>query len=126
MLISEISVYEFLKEKVNLSDSEAKKYAKELAYAEERLHTEISETISQEMKNGDFATRKDIKDLELSIKDLELSTKNDIKNLEASTKNDIKNLKVRMEKGFKETIVWVIGFLTAIIGLAVALIKFFP
>ncbi|MEP6513179.1 MAG: hypothetical protein ABJA79_04890 [Parafilimonas sp.] len=68
MLISEISVYEFLKEKVNLSDSEAKKYAKELVYAEERLHTEISETISQEMKNGDFATGKILKIFNCQLK----------------------------------------------------------
>ncbi|MGI8952389.1 MAG: hypothetical protein ACR2FN_12500 [Chitinophagaceae bacterium] len=96
MLISEISVYEFLKEKIKLTDADAKKYARELAFAEDNLHSEIKDTIAKEIKNGVFATKKDIKDLE-----------------------------VKIEKGFREVIVWVITFITAIIGIAVAIIKLF-
>ena len=97
MFISEISVYEFLKEKINLSDSDAKKYAKELALAEDKLHRNLKDDIAQEIKSGDFATKKDVKDLEIKIK-----------------------------KGFRETIIWVISFMIAIAGVAVAIIKIFP
>lgn len=97
MLISEITIYEFLRDKVKLSENDAKKYAKEMAQAEEKLHREIEDGIAYQIKNGDFATKKDIKDLE-----------------------------IRIEKGFREVIVWVIASLTAIIGLALAIIKLFP
>ena len=50
MLISELTVYDFLKEKLNLSDSDAKRYAKELAQAEEKLHKEIENGIDAEIK----------------------------------------------------------------------------
>lgn len=96
MLISELTVYDFLKDKIKLSDSDAKRYAKEMSLAEERLRNEVKFNINDEIKKGDYATKKDIKDLE-----------------------------IRIEKGFKEVIVWVIAFLTGIIGIAVAIIKLF-
>ncbi len=96
MLISEITVYDFLKDKIKLSDSDAKRYAKELAYAEEQLRKDLKITIDEEMKRGDFATKKDIKDLEIKI-----------------------------EKGFKEVIIWVVGAMVAIGGLSIAIIKLF-
>lgn len=43
MLISELTVYDFLKDKIKLSDSDAKRYAMEMPYAEERLHIEVKE-----------------------------------------------------------------------------------
>lgn len=95
-MISEITVYDFLKDKIKLSDSDAKRYAKEMSLAEEKLHDKIKFDINNEISKGDFATKKDIKDLE-----------------------------IRIEKGFKEVIVWVITFMTAIIGIAVAIIKIF-
>lgn len=96
MLISELTVYDFLKDKIKLSDSDAKRYAKELSYAEEQLRRDTKFTIDEELKRGDYATKKDIKDLE-----------------------------IRIEKGFKEVIIWVIGFMVGIVGLAVAIIKLF-
>lgn len=96
MLISELTVYDFLKDKIKLSDSDAKRYAKEMALAEEKLRYEVKSDINDEIKKGDYATKRDIKDLE-----------------------------IRIEKGFKEVIIWVIGFMIAIVGLAVAIIKLF-
>lgn len=96
MLISELTVYDFLKDKIKLSDSDAKRYAKEMSLAEESLRKEIRFDISNEIKSGDYATKKDIKDLE-----------------------------IRIEKGFKEVIIWVISFMIAIAGIAVAIIKLF-
>ncbi len=96
MLISELTVYDFLKDKIKLSDSEAKRYAKEMALAEEKLRSEIKSEVNEEIKRGDYATKKDIKELE-----------------------------IRIEKGFKEVIIWVIGFMIAIVGIAVAVIKLF-
>jgi len=96
MLISELTVYDVLKDKIKLSDSDAKRYAKEMSLAEERLQNEVKSEINREIKNGDYATKSDIKDLE-----------------------------IRIEKGFKEVIIWVIAFLTGIIGIAVAIIKLF-
>ena len=96
MLISEITVYDFLKEKIKLSDSDAKRYAKELGYAEDQWRKETKLIIEEEIKHGDYATKKDIKDLEIKI-----------------------------EKGFKEVIIWVIGAMVAIAGLGIAIIKLF-
>lgn len=96
MLISELTIYDFLKDKIKLSDSDAKRYAKEMAMAEEKLNTEIKSNINSEINRGDYATKKDIKDLE-----------------------------IRIEKGFKEVIIWVIGFMIAIAGISVAIIKLF-
>jgi hypothetical protein len=96
MLISELTVYDFLKDKIKLSDSDAKRYAKEMALSEEKLRNEIKSDINDEIRKGDYSTKKDIKDLE-----------------------------IRIEKGFKEVIIWVIGFMIAIVSLAVAIIKLF-
>lgn len=41
MLISELTVYDFLRQKIKLSDSEARQYAKELSLAEEKHHSEL-------------------------------------------------------------------------------------
>lgn len=41
------------------------------------------------------------------------------------TKKDIKELEVKIEKGFKEIIVWVVGAMVAIGGLGIAIIKLF-
>ncbi len=51
--------------------------AKELSYAEEQFRKETKIVIDEEVKRGDYATKKDIKELEIKI-----------------------------EKGFKEVIVW--------------------
>jgi len=96
MLISELTVYDFLKEKIKLSDSDARRYAKELAMAEEKLRSEMKASIAEELVRGDYATKKDIKELE-----------------------------VKIEKGFKEVIVWVVGAIVAIGGLSIAIIKLF-
>ena len=96
MLISEITVYDFLKDKIKLSDSDARKYVKELTYAEDQFRKETKITIDEEIKRGDYATKKDIKDLE-----------------------------IKMEKGFKEVIIWVVGAMVAIGGLTIAIIKLF-
>jgi len=96
MLISELTVYDFLREKINLSDSDARRYAKELAMAEEKLRLEMKSSITEELVRGDYATKKDIKELE-----------------------------VKIEKGFKEVIVWVVGAIVAIGGLSIAIIKLF-
>ncbi len=50
MLISEIAVYDFLREKMNLSESDARRYAKELALAEEKYRAELKMTIHEEMR----------------------------------------------------------------------------
>ncbi len=46
MLISELTVYDFSKDKIKLSESDAKRYAKELALAEEKLRHDIKSDIS--------------------------------------------------------------------------------
>ena len=38
-------------------------------------------------------------------------------------KKDIKDLEIKIEKGFKQVIIWVIGAMVAIAGLAIAIIK---
>ena len=96
MLISELTVYDFFREKINLSDSDARRYAKELALAEEKLHSDIKTSVTEDLARGDYATKKDIKELE-----------------------------VKIEKGFKEVIVWVAGAIVAIGGLNIAIIKLF-
>ncbi len=96
MLIFELSVYDFLREKINLSESDARRYAKELALAEEKLRSEMEASITEELARDDYATKKDIKELE-----------------------------VKIEKGFKEVIVWVVGAIVAIGGLSIAIIKLF-
>lgn len=107
MLISELTVYDFLKEKLNLSDSDAKRYAKELALAEEKLHKEIGNGIYEELKRNEYATKHDL----FAVKaDLELK---------------ISQLEIKIEKGFKEVIVWVVGSMVAIGGLMTAIIKLF-
>lgn len=94
MLISELTVYDFLEDKIKLSESDARRYAKELAFAEEKLRAELKMNINEEIRNGDYATRKDLKELE-----------------------------VKIEKGFKEVIIWVVGAVVAIGGLEIAIIK---
>ncbi len=96
MLISELSVYDFLRENIKLSDSDARRDAKELSQAEEKLRSEMKASITEEMVKGDYPTKKDIKELE-----------------------------VKIEKGFKEVIVWVVGAIVAIGGLSIAIIKLF-
>jgi len=96
MLISELTVYDFLREKIKLSDSDARRYAKEIALAEEKLRSEMKASITEEMVKGDYATKKDIKELE-----------------------------VKIEKGFKEVIVWVVGAIVTIGGSGIAIIKLF-
>ncbi len=68
-----------------------------------KLIVEAKKTITEELSKSDYATKKDIKDLEIKLTQLE----------------------AKMEKGFKEIIVWVIGAMVAIVGLAVAVIKIF-
>ncbi|MEO6188248.1 MAG: hypothetical protein ABIO82_00860 [Ginsengibacter sp.] len=96
MLISELTVYDFLKDKIKLSDSDAKRYAKEMALAEEKLRHEFKSDIHNEINKGDYATKKDIKELE-----------------------------IRIEKGFKEVIIWVVGAMIGIGGLTIAIVKLF-
>ncbi len=103
MLISELTIYDFLREKINLSDSDARRYAKELALAEEKLRYELKISIGDEINKGDYSTKKDIKELEIKITQLE----------------------TKIEKGFKEVIVWVVSAIVAIGGLSIAIIKLF-
>lgn len=100
MLISELSVYDFLKEKIKLSEVDARKYAQELAYAEQRLHIEVKEIIGAKFKELDYITKTD---LDLKIAQLE----------------------TKIEKGFKEVIIWVIAAMVALSGLVMAMIKLF-
>ena len=103
MLISELTVYDFLREKINLSDSDARRYAKELSMAEEKLRNELKTSVGDEISKGDYSTKKDIKELEIKITQLE----------------------TKIEKGFKEVIVWVVGAIVAIGGLSIAITKLF-
>ena len=103
MLISELTVYDFLKEKINLSDSDARRFAKELSLAEEKLRFDMKTSISEEISKGDYATKKDIKELEIKITQLD----------------------TKIEKGFKEVIIWVVSAMVAIGGLTIALIRLF-
>lgn len=45
--------------------------------------------------------------------------------LDDSTKKVIEDLEVKIEKGFKEVIIWVVGAMVAIGGLSIAVIKLF-
>ena len=96
MLISELTVYDFLKDKIKLSDSDAKRYAKEMSLVGEKVDSQIN----NKLQEADYVTKS------------YLDTR-------------IAQLETRIEKGFKEVIVWVIAFMTAIIGIAVAIIKLF-
>lgn len=96
MLISELTVYDFLKDKIKLSDSDAKRYARELSLAEEKLESKIDDRF----RESDYVTK--------SYLDTRIS-----------------QLETRIEKGFKEIIIWVISFMIAIAGIAVAIIKLF-
>ncbi len=40
-----------------------------------------------------------------------------------ATKKDIKDLEIKVERGFKEVIIWVIASMVAVVGLAVAISK---
>ncbi|MEO6893662.1 MAG: hypothetical protein ABI136_01440 [Ginsengibacter sp.] len=62
MLISELTVDDFLKDKIKLPESDAKRYAKEMSLAEESLRKEIKSDISDEIKGGDYATKKDMEE----------------------------------------------------------------
>lgn len=96
MLISELTVYDFLKDKIKLSDSDAKRYAKEMSLVGEKIDSQIN----NKLQEADYVTKS------------YLDTR-------------IAQLEARIEKGFKEVIVWVIAFMTGIIGIAVAIIKLF-
>ena len=96
MLISELTVYDFLKDKIKLSDSDAKRYAKEISQVGEKLDSQINSKVQE----ADYVTKS------------YLDTR-------------IAQLETRIEKGFREVIVWVIAFMTGITGIAVAIIKLF-
>ncbi len=49
----------------------------------------------------------------------------DLRRSDYSTKKDIKDLETKIEKGFKEVIIWVVGAMVAIGGLSIAIIKLF-
>lgn len=110
MLISELTIYDFFREKIKLSDNEARQYAKELALAEEKLRADIKVNINEEFGRGDYATKKDIKELEIKFSQVETK---------------ISQLETKIEKGFKDVIVWVVGTMVAIGGLSIAIIKLF-
>lgn len=78
-------------------------FIRELALAEEKLRNEIKVSFSEEMNKGDYSTKKDIKDLEIKIAQLD----------------------TKIEKGFKEIIVWAVGAMVAIGGLIIAVIRLF-
>ena len=96
MLISELTVYDFLKDKIKLSDSDAKRNDKEMALVGEKVDNQID----LKFKESDYVTK--------SYLDTRIS-----------------QLETRIEKGFKEIIIWVIGFMIGIAGIAVAIIKLF-
>ena len=52
-------------------------------------------------------------------------TEDELKKGDFATKKDIKELEIKFEKGFKEVIVWVVGAMVAIGGLTIAVIKLF-
>ncbi len=112
MLISELTVYDFFKEKMKMPDAEAKKYAKEMSLAEEKLHAEIKIEVNNafEKKKNILASKADI----LSLKD-EISP----------IKLEISNVRIDIEKGFRDNQKWIVGLLLAAIGLAVTIIKLF-
>ena len=60
-------------------------------------------SIGEEINKGDYATKKDMKDLEIKITQLE----------------------TKIEKGFKEVIIWIVSAMVAIGGLSIAIIKLF-
>ena len=63
----------------------------------------LSELSVCEIRVGTYATKKDIKELEVKVGQLE----------------------TKIVKGFKEVIVWVVGAMVAIGGLGIAIIKLF-
>ena len=73
-----------------------KRYAKEMALVGEKVDTQIN----LKFKESDCVTK------------LYLDTR-------------ISQLETRIEKGFREIIIWVIGFMVAVVGIAVAIIKLF-
>jgi hypothetical protein len=58
--------------------------------------SQIKNTIKEEVAAGDYATKKDIKDLEIKI-----------------------------EKGFKEVVICVVGAIVAVVALTIEIIKLF-
>ena len=95
-MISELTVYDFWKDKIKLSDNDAKRYAKEMSLVGEKVEMEII----QKLKEADYVTK--------SYLDTRIS-----------------QLETRIEKGFKEIIIWVISFMIGIAGIAVAIVKLF-
>ena len=77
--------------------------SKELAFAEEKLRNDIKATVTEEVNKVDYATKKDIKDLEIKITQLD----------------------TKIEKGFKEIIIWVVSAMVVIGGLTIGIIKLF-
>lgn len=66
------------------------------ALAEEKFRHEFKYDLHNEINKGDYATKKDTKELETKI-----------------------------EKEFKEVIIWVVGAMVAIGGLTIVIIKLF-
>ena len=73
------------------------------------LDTAISTMYETVKADANLATKKDLKELELSIKELELSikaleaaTKKDLKELEATTKRELKELEATTKRELKE------------------------
>ena len=57
MLISELTVYDFLKDKIKLSDSDAKRYAKEMALVGEKVDPKLKNKSIQNLKNRIISQR---------------------------------------------------------------------
>lgn len=103
MLISELTVYDFLKEKIKLPENDAKHFAKEIALAGERFDNKVEQEIHTKFKESDYITKEYFK--------LELDAR-------------LAQFEIRMQKGFKEIIFWLVGAMVGIVGLAVAILKF--
>ncbi len=121
MLISELTVYDFLKDKIKLPESDAKHYAKEIALAGEKSNIKVKEQINTKFKESDLVSESYLdtclSQLETSFAQLETRC--------AQLEIRFAQLETGIEKGNKEVIIWIIGLLTGIIGIAVAIIKLF-
>ena len=102
MLVSELTIYDFLKEKIKLPENDAKHFAKEIALAGEKFNKKVEREVHAKFKEADYITKEYFK--------LELDAR-------------LAQFEIRMQKGFKEIIFWLVGAMVGITGLAIAILK---
>lgn len=82
-------------------------------------------TISRAMESatGQLVTRDQ---LDVRLSELKGELKGDIATMRTELKGDIANLRVEMHSLIRTQTAWMVGLLTGVIGVAVAVIKLFP